>query len=705
MNKFNFSNFMNCMQNEPNNKGNRKSHIPFRLNILFFIIFGLFIILIAKLGTVQIVDGEKIQEKMASSSTITVKGSTPRGTIYDSTGKVLVSNEATSAITFTRGNKMTAADLLAVAEKLNQLITVEAEELTERDKKDYWLADEAHLKEADDRIPDGEKVDSTGNLLSETTLYELMLDEVTDEEIQLNEEELKVATIFKKMNSASALNTVNVKNKDVTDKELAVVAENASDLPGVSTGTDWIRNYEDDDSLRPLIGTVSSEKAGLPEEDLDEYLEKGYERNDRVGTSYLEKAYEDQLKGTKTEYEITLDSAGNIKSQKETSEGEKGNNLVLTIDSAFNKKVEEILQNNFQKLIDTGKAQHSKGIYATVLDPNTGAVLATTSIKHDLETNELTVDSLGSITDAVVPGSAIKGAMVSTGYKNGVITGNDVIVDEPIKLAGSAPKASIFNNYGSMSLTTEQALEYSSNVYMMKLVLRMLGIDYTYDMVLPYEAEEEAIFDKVRSGLAEYGLGVTTGIDLPAGAETTGLVNKLFGKENGPKAYNLLDLSFGQYDTYSALQMAQYVATVANGGKRIAPHLVEGIYDNDENGELGNLIEAIEPTVLNEVSITDEQMQIIQNGFYKVVHGNGVYTTGPYMQGAKWTIAAKTGTAESFADGGDSVVNSNAVAYAPYEDPQIAISVLIPEIKDETDHINQVIVKEIVDAYYDMYVK
>ncbi len=341
---------------EPKNKTFRRSHVPFRLNFFFFIIFTLFVALIARLGYLQIVNGEAMEAKVKSSSTLTIQTSSPRGMIYDSTGKPLVTNQANQAITFTRGTKMTAEDLLKVATRLNQLINVPVDEnLTERDKKDFWLADPKHLKEATERLTAKEKQ------LDSSDQYKALVDKVTDSEINFNEEQLKIATIFKRMNSAYELNTVFIKNSGVTDQELAVVSEHASELPGVSTGTDWTRQYTAADSIKSILGSVTTEKQGLPADEVDEYLAKGYSRNDRVGQSYLEKQYEDVLQGTKTQYEVTLDSNGNVTNQKEIFAGEKGSNLMLSLNADFQAKVENILKTNYQKLVDSGKATYSPG--------------------------------------------------------------------------------------------------------------------------------------------------------------------------------------------------------------------------------------------------------------------------------------------------------------------------------------------------------
>lgn len=138
------------------------------------------------------------------------------------------------------------------------------------------------MKEATKRLSAKEKQ------LGNSEQYSAMVNKVTADEINLNEEQLKIATIFKRMNSAYELNTVYIKNSGVTDQELAVVAERASELPGVSTGTDWTREYNAASSLKSILGSVTTEKQGLPADEAEKYLAKGYSRNDRVGQSYLE---------------------------------------------------------------------------------------------------------------------------------------------------------------------------------------------------------------------------------------------------------------------------------------------------------------------------------------------------------------------------------------------------------------------------------
>lgn len=689
---------------EPKTKSYRKSHVPFRLNFLFFVIFGLFVALIVQLGYLQIVNGDNIEKQLKASSVVEVNGSSPRGMIYDASGKPLVKNQANAAITFTRGNKMTAEDLLKTAQKLATLIDIPIDKnLTERDLKDFWLADPENLKKAQDQLSSKQKA------LGASDQYAATVDKVTDEDIAFNDDQLKVASIFKRMNSAQSLSTVYLKNSDVSDEELAIVAENMTELPGVSTGTDWTRKIVEGSSLASLIGTVTTEEQGIPEENLDEYLAKGYARNDRVGRSYLEKQYEEVLQGSKSKSQITLDNSNNIESQKEIYAGSKGDNLVLTLDAKFQKEVDEILQDNFKSLMDSGAAEYSPGVYAVAINPKTGGILAMSGYQHEAESSKLQENAIGTFINAFVPGSVVKGGTLAAGWENGVLNGNEVLYDQPIRI-GSDVKASIFNPTGAnnRNLSAEQALEVSSNSYMMQVALRLMGIEYQPGISIPTVDRQTEAYSKLRTAFASFGMGTKTGIDLPG--EATGIstpVDKLDTVSDGGK---ILDLAFGQFDTYTTLQLAQYAATVANGGQRLQPHIVSGIYGNDETGGLGSLKSAVEPTVLNEVGLTTDQMKIIQNGFYDAVHGTDAWATATGLASAKLELSAKTGTAETpiVDENGKTInlVNLNIVAYGPSDDADIAVAVVLPQVKSSTtSHPNVKIVKEIMDAYYDLYMK
>ncbi|MEG0293966.1 penicillin-binding transpeptidase domain-containing protein [Enterococcus sp.] len=695
--------FSEGMPEENHKKNKQKSHIPFRLNLLFFIVFALFVALIVQLGYLQIINGESLQERIEASSIRKVETSTPRGMIYDAEGKPLVQNHANPAITYTRGLNVTADELLKVAETLVPLIEIEIDDkLTERDLKDTWLANKDNLEVARERLPK-KNVDNE---------YQALVDAVTPEEIVFDEEQLKVATVFKQLNSAQELTTVFVKNSNVTNEELAIVSEHSKELPGISTGTDWSREVlAENDSLRSIIGKVSTEKQGLPAELTDEYLAKGYARNDRVGTSFLEKQYEEVLQGTKSQREITINHEGEIQSQKEIFSGEKGDNLVLTLNSEFQSKVDNILRTNYQQLVDANYATYSPGAYVVVLDTNTGGVLAMSGYYHEIHSKELQEDTIGVYKKSFVPGSVVKAATLTAGWQNGVLSGNEVIYDQPIYLEGSQIKASIFNPTGNnnQNLSARQSLEVSSNSYMIQIALRLLGIQYQGNRIsVPSVPNQAKAYEQLRKAMAQYGMGTETGIDLPD--EETGIQTPVtYLSDANHDGGKILDLSFGQFDTYTPMQLAQYVATVANDGVRLQPHLVEGIYGNSEDGGLGQVKQVIEPKVLNEVDLSAEELAIIQQGFRDVVTGSHPYTTGTRLRNSKIEIAAKTGTAEVLVvDEGRTidVENSNVVAYGPASDPKVAVAVVIPQLQGlnrPAAHLE--ITNQIMDAYYEMFIK
>ncbi|MBP8693597.1 MAG: penicillin-binding protein 2 [Enterococcus sp.] len=694
--------FSDTRQTENNAKNKVKSHIPFRLNLLFFVIFGLFVALIVQLGYLQIINGDSLQAKITASSVRKIETSTPRGMIYDATGKVLVTNNPNPAITFTRGLNMTAEDLLELAEELVTLIAIEIDEnLTQRDLKDTWLARKENLEVARDR--------ASKEALAENE-YQAIVDQVTDEEIAFDDQALKVATVFKRLNSAQELTTIFVKNQNVTDQELAIIAERSSDLPGISTGMDWTREVvEENSSLQSIIGRVSTEQQGLPADEVEAYLAKGYARNDRVGTSFLEKQYESVLQGTKAQQEIAINHSGGIEAITEIFPGEKGDNLVLSINAEFQQKVDEILQKNYQKLIDDGFADYSPGAYVVAINPKTGGVLALSGYYHEVGSKEIQEDAIGIYKKAFVPGSVVKAATLTAGWNNGVLNGNEELYDQPIRLKGSNPKASIFNpdGRGNRWIDARKSLEISSNSYMIQIALRLLGIEYDgSEIYVPSVPEQKEAYEKLRKAMAEYGMGAVTGIDLPG--EEIGIQTAVkYLSDANYDGGKLLDLAFGQFDTYTPIQLAQYVATIANDGVRLQPHLVQAIYANDEEGKLGQLKESLQPIALNEVDLTAAELAIIQDGFRDVVTGTDANTTGTMLQNSKMEISAKTGTAEmTVTDNGKllDVENLNAVSYAPTSDPEIALAVVIPQLRGEKKgYPNLTITKEIMDVYYDMF--
>lgn len=687
------------MKNAPSRKGREDTFIPRRLNILFATVIILFSILIARLAYMQIINKEFYTDKLAKSSQKVITNSSVRGQIYDAKGVALVENQVEQVATFTRSNTITARQMKEIAAKLLQWVSLTDVDVTLRERADYYLADPEVYAEVVKKLPKDQRLDTDGNSLDEAVIYNNAVKSLTEEQLAYSDEELKVVDLFSQMNAAAYFETVNLVTDPLTAEQIAMIAANEEELSGISTGSSWKR-VVGATSLASIIGTVTTQQAGLPEEDAKEYLAKGYSLNDRVGTAYLEKQYEEVLQGQREKKEINLNRNGNVESITTIQEGSKGNNVKLTIDLNFQDGVNAILRRHFDNELATGSARYSEGIYAVVLEPQTGAVLAMAGYSHDTKTNEVKENALGTVTNTFVPGSIVKAATLTAGWESGVITGNQILTDQPIQFAGSAPINSWFTAFGNRNITAVEALQYSSNTYMVQIALNMIGQPYVPGMILRENETLNSSMETLRASFGEYGLGVATGIDLPL--ESTGFI---------PKDYtisNYLTNAFGQFDNYTPMQMAQYAATVANGGRRISPHLAEGIYANNAEGGLGELIETISGKEMNQVNIPEEEMALLQQGFYMVVNGGSGFTTGrDIAQGASVPISAKTGTAETFVttETGQvlNAVNTNIVSYAPSSNPKIAVAVILPNLTDLDSSTSKRITTEIINLYQTLH--
>ena len=683
---------INKRKNRPLKK---KSHIPFRLNLLFFIVFFSFMALIGRLAYVQLIKGDDFVALVKRTETSTAKKAVPRGSIYDSKGKVLVGNKPKLAINFTRSSDATATSMLEIAKKLTEFITVDTSKLRDRDLKDYWFA--THPNEASKLLTSEEKKRITKEGLSNTKTYEMQLAHITDDLIDYSESERQVIAIFTKMNSAYALSTVTIKNDSVTEQEVARISERLGELKGIDIDSDWDREYPMGDMLKTILGSVSSETTGLPSTKVRSLLTQGYSLNDRVGTSYLEEQYESVLSGTKTVIQSQTNNRGEVVKHEERYGGKAGSNLVMTIDTEFQKKIEDIVTKAVEGLTDSTADR----VYVVAMNPKSGDILGITGKKKKYNDNYFVTgiedDALGAINGAFGMGSAVKAATVLSGYMDGVITPEDnTIVDEPIEFEASEPKSSYFNRNGSIPLTDLDALERSSNVYMIKLVMRMGG-QYEYKKGGKLNINLN-VFDKLREYYAQFGLGVRTGIDLP---------NEGKGYNGGTgAAFSALDFSFGQFDLYTPLQLAQYMSTVANGGTRIAPRLVKEIHSTGKDGGIGELETVIPTKIMNSIQVERSLIDHIKEGLYRVTHGsNGTsaYTFRNYTP----SVSGKTGTVEAFYGGPlphfsqKAVENSTFASYAPSDNPEIVVAVVAPYFSNGIPvDFAAGITKQVYDAYF-----
>ena len=681
-------------------KKKKKTHVPFRLNMLFFVIFLLFSVLILRLGIVQIVYGDNYSRELERTEDVTVNNPVPRGKILDRTLKTVVDNNPVDAITYTRYQGTTTEEMLETAEKLATFIEKKTNKITERDKKDFWILKNPDKAEALITDEDREKVKNEE--LEESDLYKLQLERITDKQLEsFSEEELQVLAIYRELASAKSLTPYIIKNEDVTPEEVAIVSENLESLPGVDVTTDWNRKYLYDKTLQSVIGKVSSSNEGLPLERLDYYLSRDYNRDDRVGKSYFEYQYEDLLQGQKAKVKNVTDKSGKVIEAIQITEGKRGNDLVLTIDMELQLAVEAIIEEELKAKKASGSTSLLDRAFVVLMDPNTGEILTMAGKQYDRDENGQVVFNdfaLGNFTTSYNMGSAVKGATVLAGLQSGAITPNTGFMDTKMYIKGTPAKGS-YKNLGYMNI--ENALKRSSNVFMFRTAIEMGGGVYRPNESLSINP---AAYDTMRYYFSQMGLGVRTGIDLPN--EMVGFK----GTEQNPG--KLMDLSIGQYDTYTPLQLAQYVSTIANGGKRLQPHLLKEVREpSDDPEEIGGIVHEVSPVVLNTLDMEKSWIKLVQSGFRKVMQEQGG-TAYSKFAGASYKPAGKTGTAQAFYDGPQKdkfskvmeTWNITLAAYAPSDNPEVAMSVVVPwAYQSNSGHsMNLDIGRKVLDKYFEL---
>ena len=492
---------------------NKQSSTPIRMRIILGVILVLFAMLIGQLAYLQLVYGSRFKAEVQQSDSTVVSNQVPRGVMYDAKGRVLVGNKATNAITYTKSASTTTTQIYQISNALSNYIKITDEKPTKQMVADYYLADENNNTKISAQLPKSDKVDADGNKKTNSEIYKAELNYVEKMNLKLNEKQKTAALIFNKISGAYTLSTIYIKNKGLTDKEIAQVGEHLSELPGVGIGTEWQRSYPNGSSIQSIIGSVSTEKSGLPSDNLQYYLRNGYSRNDRVGTSYLEKEYEPLLKGTKSTSRVTTKSNGNIQQTKTVYNGQAGASLMLTIDAKYQKQVQAALKRVYSSAESAGAARYSNGAYAVAMNPQTGALLAVAGINRNTNTGKTTDNALGVINQSFVMGSVVKGATVSGGLINHIITPtNNTLPDTPIYLPGSPVKKSVYPIGTFSSLDAETALEVSSNIYMMHLAMKWVGAKYVPKQYIHMPNDS---FDILRRNFAMFGLGQKTGVDLP----------------------------------------------------------------------------------------------------------------------------------------------------------------------------------------------
>ena len=455
---------------------------------------------------------------------------------------------------------------------------------------------------------------------------------------------------------------------DVTDQNMTAILE--LNVPGLTAEVSTVREYYTEYAAHVLgyVGSMDSDEWAV-------YKEKGYEMDAYVGKAGLEKAYEDQLHGTDGLLRRTVDKNGNIISEYWVKKPISGKNVETSIDLNAQMAAEDAMEAEVRRVAEMngvdgeGKGSDITGAAVVAIEVKTGKILVCASYPtYDLETfledyNELVADPSKPLINralgmAYPPGSTFKICMTIAGIDAGIITKGTRIVDEGIfiKYDGFSPTCMIWANRGVThgSLDVTEALRDSCNYYF-----------YTLGDMMAVET-----MDATAKAL---GLGEETGVELfeetghRANAETK---KQLYGEDSYWYKADSVMAAIGQSDhAYTPLQMAVYVATVANKGTRLAATFMNRVVSSDYS----TLVEEGHPQVMSTMTISDEAYEAVVEGMLKVTQDPlGTANAYFYDWGMDINVCGKTGTAEHGSGGSN---HGAFVCFAPAEDPQIAIAV------------------------------
>ena len=433
-------------------------------------------------------------------------------------------------------------------------------------------------------------------------------------------------------------------------------------LSGVEIEAATVRTYNTEYAAHLLgrVGAIENWDA-YKDLDLDGDGTPDYEMDDTVGKEGAELAFESYLRGTAGVREVERNTSGKVVSEKWTTAPQPGDNVVLTIDIDLQKQVEDILSQAIPQLA----SEDTEGAACVVMDVNRAEVLASASYPsyhlatYSADLAENSADPLKPFLNRAfqgvyAPGSTFKMVTAIGALEEGIITPDSQIRDlgRYTYYPGTPPQCWYYRQYGKYHglINVSEAIEVSCN-YFFYDVGRRLGIDLLVDYA------------------TRFGLGQKTGIELE---ESSGVMaGPEYTESMGGTWYegSVLSVAIGQESSqFTPLQLANYIATLVNGGTRYSAHLLKEVKSSD----FSQVLYTYEPEVLDSIDIQPENLDAVKAGMLALTTGKG--SLARYFQDLPVQVGAKTGSAQVNAE-----TESNAVfvCFAPYDDPQIAISLVV----------------------------
>lgn len=661
-----------------------------RFNILGTIIYLIGIVLLLQLFNLQIVHGEEYRGESNTRLTKETVLEAARGKIVDRTGIELASTQIVNSLELYKtkiSNEELNTMLLEVATVLEQNgdsytdnlplsinpigFTMETEEEQKKWKKEMEIDENATAEQVFEKLK--EKY------------------EITNENI---EEVRKIMTLRYEINIQGYSSTSAIEiAENISETSLAIFNEQNAKFPGLSITQKPQRTY--------LKGNLASHVLGYMGRIETEEYEKNkdvYDMNDVVGTSGVEYVLEKFLRGTDGTKQIDMSVDGTVTDEYITKEAVAGNNVVLTIDAKLQQVVQDALKTNIEKIRNGGFSQQSDtaGGACIVMNVKTGEVLALASYP-DFEPqafiggissekwNEYTTNLMPlknrAIQEANAPGSIFKMITAIAALESGVTNTTEQVYDSGVyRYYNQKLPCWYYTDYGvgHRWQNVSAAIKNSCNYYFCEMGQR-LGID------------------KLVEYASGFGLGKKTGIELLG--ETAGTLATSLNNEPG----NILNLSIGQgANSFSVIQMAKYISMVANGGKDLDVTIIKSVIDENGNEipkeqieEVVNERLGLEKTELKDMNIKQENLQAVLEGMKSVTTESGG-TANSFFRGFDIEVGGKTGSAEV----GNGKVNAWFAGFAPYEDPEIAVVVMVENGKHGSYTAEPV--RDIIAEYFGM---
>lgn len=661
-----------------------------RFNILGTIIYLIGIVLLLQLFNLQIVHGEEYRGESNTRLTKETVLEAARGKMVDRTGIELASTQIVNSLELYKtkiSNEELNTMLLEVATVLEQNgdsytdnlplsinpigFTMETEEEQKKWKKEMEIDENATAEQVFEKLK--EKY------------------EITNENI---EEVRKIMTLRYEINIQGYSSTSAIEiAENISETSLAIFNEQNAKFPGLSITQKPQRTY--------LKGNLASHVLGYMGRIETEEYEKNkdvYDMNDVVGTSGVEYVLEKFLRGTDGTKQIDMSVDGTVTDEYITKEAVAGNNVVLTIDAKLQQVVQDALKTNIEKIRNGGFSQQSDtaGGACIVMNVKTGEVLALASYP-DFEPqafiggissekwNEYTTNLMPlknrAIQEANAPGSIFKMITAIAALESGVTNTTEQVYDSGVyRYYNQKLPCWYYTDYGvgHRWQNVSAAIKNSCNYYFCEMGQR-LGID------------------KLVEYASGFGLGKKTGIELLG--ETAGTLATSLNNEPG----NILNLSIGQgANSFSVIQMAKYISMVANGGKDLDVTIIKSVIDENGNEipkeqieEVVNERLGLEKTELKDMNIKQENLQAVLEGMKSVTTESGG-TANSFFRGFDIEVGGKTGSAEV----GNGKVNAWFAGFAPYEDPEIAVVVMVENGKHGSYTAEPV--RDIIAEYFGM---